>query len=128
MEETPPVTNGQSGREPALRAGADLVHIPRVTALLKSAEAVQRLLTPREVGDGDAAHVAGVIAAKEAVFKALGMTPPRWRDVEVHTAAHGRPTLDLSPELAALVQFCDVSISHDGDYAVAFVILSLRAP
>lgn len=128
MEETPQVTNGQREQGLALRAGADLVHIPRIASLLKNEGAVARILTALEVGSGDAAHVAGVIAAKEALFKALGMAPPRWRDVEVRVAAHGRPTLELSPELAALVQSCDVSIAHDGDYAVAFVILSLRAP
>lgn len=125
MEASGTVTRSEGA---SLRVGADLVRIPRVARLLENEEAVGRFLAPDEIARGDAAHVAGCIAAKEALFKALGIAPPRWREVGVRSAGNGRPVLELSPELAALIQSCDVSISHDGDYAVAFVILSLRAP
>ena len=88
--------------------------------------ALTRMLTPEEIGTGDPAHIAGVIAAKEAFCKALGITPPRWREIEVHQSPEGRPTLTLSPDLESPVQSCDLSIAHDGEYAVACVVVFVQ--
>ena len=99
-----------------LRCGIDIVHIRKIERL--SPQSLSKFFSPGEV-KGSAEHLAGVIAAKEAFFKALGI-PPRFLEVEVIYEKSGRPKLKLSPELKAK---CDVSISHDGEYAVAVVVM-----
>lgn len=119
---------GNRGQIGEPHVGVDLVHIPRIRALMEREEVLARMLTPGEIGAGDPAHIAGVIAAKEALFKALGVAPPRWQDVEVRQSSGGRPTLTFSPDLNNRVRSCDLSIAHDGEYAVACVVVLMRAP
>lgn len=114
--------------------GVDIVLTRRVSTML--AEHGERLLTRmltaaeledcRKEGRLDILSVAGRLAAKEAAFKTLaapGVVLP-WLGMEVRRAAGGRPTLHLSGtarDLAAQagVSVVRISISHDGDYAVA---------
>ena len=74
-----------------------------------------------------AQHYAGRLAAKEAVYKALGCggtEPFRPRSIEIAAGRTGSPSIQLSGDLA--VRFprasVSVSISHDGEYAVAVAI------
>ncbi|MEE4253271.1 MAG: holo-ACP synthase [Desulfuromusa sp.] len=76
-------------------------------------------------------HLAARFAAKEAFLKALG-TGLRdglaWRQVCVVLDSLGCPSLELSGRAAELMADCGaskahLSYSHDGDYAVATVIL-----
>lgn len=78
-----------------------------------------------------AQHFAGRFAAKEAFFKATGhglrqgMT---WQDVEVVTNDLGKPDLRLSGKAEALflelgLFAAHLSLSHDGMYAIAMVVL-----
>lgn len=75
-------------------------------------------------------HLAARLAAKEAVFKAMGtglagaMT---WRDVEVTRDAAGTPGLVFSGATSSVLtreglQAC-VSLSHTETHAIAFVVL-----
>jgi len=80
-----------------------------------------RAFQPSELSDHRAEHLAGILAAKEALFKALDM-PPRWDDVEVYQDRSGRPRLRIldgaeRPHIISL----DLSITHDGEYAAAIV-------
>lgn len=88
-----------------------------------------------------ARHLAGRWAVKEAVVKAwsaalYGSPPPiapdllRWTEIETVCDAWGRPAVRLSGEVARQVAATvgeearwNVSLSHDGDAAVAFVVL-----
>lgn len=78
-----------------------------------------------------ALHLAGRFAVKEAVFKALGVGARRgvrWREVEVVNDAHGKPVLQLTGRTQALshelgVGAAHISLSHDTDYAIGYVIL-----
>lgn len=90
---------------------------------------------------GTARHLAGRWAVKEAVIKAwsvalYGQPPPippdrlRWPEIETVCDAWGRPSIRLSGEVARQVSTTvgssatwHVSLSHDGDAAVAFVVL-----
>lgn len=70
-------------------------------------------------------------AAKEAAMKALGTgwaSGVAWRDFEVGKTPSGAPTLTLSGRAAQIagesgVSNVFVSLSHDGVYAVATVVL-----
>lgn len=105
-----------------VRAGVDLVHVPRLAVLLENAAFLRRAFQPVELRDPRPEHLAAVFAAKEACFKALGCAP-HWLAVIVD-AAQNRPRLSLSPEIAppGLLSL-DLSISHEGEYAVAVVVM-----
>ena len=83
-----------------------------------------------------ATHLAGRYAAKEAIIKALEsmhlfrpalLKHLSYRDMEVANDPHGRPYVIFYGALQEIVQELKVksllSLSHDGDYAIAQVIL-----
>ncbi len=119
--------------------GVDLVKIPRIAAALArfGDRFKQRLFTPEEIAYCDshlqpASNYALRFAAKEAFSKALGVGLRQggifWRDVAVTPAPSGRPDLQISGRAARLcaqlgVTGMFVSLSDEGDYGVAVVIL-----
>ncbi len=78
-----------------------------------------------------APHLAARFAAKESCLKAFGLGLREgitWHDMEIVPDELGRPDLQLTgraAEIAAAkqVEVVHLSYSHDGDYAVATVIL-----
>jgi holo-[acyl-carrier protein] synthase len=121
--------------------GIDLVKISRVRdALGRWADRfLKRVLSQEESAYcrariDPAPHVAARFAAKEAAMKALGVgwAGASWREFEVVNMPSGQPQLRLSgraaQRLASLgADAAFVSLTHDGDYAAAQVIIS-RAP
>lgn len=77
-------------------------------------------------------HLAGRLAAKEAVFKALKMRWKRgfcWRMIEIGGDGGCRPIvtgISGFPESDDLLAGLDVSISHAGGYAVAIAACNRR--
>lgn len=106
-----------------LRLGIDLVHIPRVQQLLSNQTALERIFTAKELKNKDPSHLAGILALKEAVFKALDR-PPSWQEVEVSSSTTGRPIVSLSPSIKN-ASVMDASVSHEGGYAVGAVIADI---
>jgi len=111
--------------------GVDIVHVPRIEQHLNDDRFLRRLFSDRELGEvgtgpSRAKRLAGHWAAKEAFAKALGCgfgESLTWADVEVEHNDNGAPALFLSERtlnehgpLSTLL-----SISHDGDYAIAVV-------
>jgi holo-[acyl-carrier protein] synthase len=141
-----PVTSvGTAVEGRVLGVGVDLVHIPSFAEQLELSESrFGGLFTPGERADiqdrgahggGEARHWAVRWAAKEAVVKAwsasiFGAEPilgdEAFGQIETVTDAWGRPRIalhgDVARELAAYS--VDVSLSHDGDHAIAYVVLS----
>lgn len=114
--------------------GVDVVDVARVEALLvrHGERFLARCFADREVlRPGDAGHLAGLVAAKEATFKALGTGWDRgvgWRQVVVRRSEAGAPELELGDAArrratALGVSRALVSISHDAGVAVAVVVL-----
>lgn len=114
--------------------GTDFVGVSRFTATLRRTPAVaDRLFTAEErlTGRGSprsARSLAARFAAKEAAAKALG-APRGYRlgDCEVVSLADGRPTLRVSGVLGRVaeergVAAWHVSLTHDADLALAFVV------
>lgn len=117
-------------------SGIDIVQIARLESLVDGHEGrLERLFSPAEIaycrrkGQGAVASYAGLYAAKEAFFKALGsgFRGGFWRDVEVGHTEEGAPYLILHgyyAEKAAekSANMPVLSISHDGDYAIAQIV------
>ena len=117
--------------------GVDLVPVERAAALVArhGERFLARCFNPGEVArPGDPSHVAGLLAAKEAAFKALGTgwgEGVGWRDVAVARDTAGAPSLTFAG--AAAKRAADLgagryhlSISHDGGLAVAVVVLETQ--
>ena len=112
--------------------GVDVVALQRFEALLQRSPALlerlfcadERALAPRSL--------AARFAAKEAVAKALGAPGDlRWHDCEVVTAPSGRPSIlargTVAARAAALgVDQWHLSLTHDGDSAIAMVVAESR--
>ncbi len=121
--------------------GIDIVDISRFERFVReNNEALfQRLFTPGETAyctarKRSAQHFALRFAAQEAFLKALG-TGLRdglsWRDMEVVNDAAGKPELRLTGRAAELFRQNGlvrsfVSLSHDGNFAVASVVLEVE--
>lgn len=108
-----------------MRAGTDLVYIPRIKKLIENKSFLEKVFHPSELKNLKAEHLAGVLAAKEAFFKAINQKP-KWLDVEVKYEKTSRPKLKLSKQLEKNISNADISISHDKDYAVGFVIVNKK--
>ena len=108
-----------------VRTGIDIVHIPKIKRLMENDTAIRKIFHSNELKNLDAEHLAGIFAAKEAVFKAL-KKKPEWLSVELKYEDSGAPILNLSNDLAQKILHSDVSISHDEDYAIASVVFELN--
>jgi len=116
-----------------LGVGVDTVSLSRFESKLTDTPRLKdRLFLDIEtVDDGREASVqtlAGRFAAKEAVIKALSGDPGlEWHGIEVGRESSGKPVIWLHGSTAKValqagVRKLHVSISHDGDSAVAFVV------
>ena len=106
--------------------GVDVVEVARLRAALERSPALEeRLFTKSErvycrSKKDPAVHLAGTLAAKEAVIKALRLGPlvawgPR---IEVTRDRSGAPVARVEGSHGPL----EVSISHDGGVAVAVAL------
>ena len=123
--------------------GVDLVVISRIRRLMERWQNrfLQRVFTPDELAYAlrrrdPAEHLAARFAAKEATLKALGTgltLGVRWREMEVQRVRGARPTLALSGRTQTLgsargVRVLHLSLTHDGDYALAQVVAEGETP
>ena len=111
-----------------LGVGVDLVDISRFErALTRTPRLAQRLFTENEA-QASTRTLAGRFAAKEALVKALGGGAGlRWNELQVSKNQAGRPVILASGQSAvtiaqAGVKRLQLSISHDGGIACAFVV------
>jgi len=114
-----------------MRIGTDIVKISRMERLIKDC------IPTKIFTDYEAQYItskanpmqtaAGIFAAKEAVLKALGtgINLPL-KDVEIVHGANGMPQILLYGKVKDYARnICDIeiSISHDGEYAIAYALL-----
>ena len=111
-----------------LGVGVDIVDIARFTrALERTPKLGERLFTDAE-RDLPATSLAGRFAAKEALIKAFGGSGSMtFHDMVVVKDELGKPSFDLSGAAAEMasskgIDSVHLSISHDANAAVAFVV------
>ncbi len=121
-----------------LSVGIDLVSIARVEAAVErwGERFLERVFTGREIAYSRRMHrparsLAARFAAKEAFFKAVSAAGARGvplKDIEVVVTAGGAPALVAHGRAAAALgeRKAALSISHDGDHAIAVVVTTLQ--
>ena len=123
--------------------GVDIIQISEFSKQVqdKASVFVSGSFTEREihyansnVSNRPAQHLAVRYATKEAFIKAwssmqIGSAPilnnPNFLEIEVVNDFYGRPSIQLHGQLAELLAgfTATVSLSHDGDYSIATVLL-----
>lgn len=111
-----------------LGTGIDIIEVERIQrAVERWGEAfLNYVFTPGEIEYASKfkipyPHYAGRFAAKEAIFKAMGMPHLTWHDVTIINDASGMPVCHFNN-----MEFKHrllISISHSRDYAVANAIV-----
>jgi holo-[acyl-carrier protein] synthase len=118
--------------------GTDVCSVERIRRSLDrfGDRLVNRILTPAErpryarVKD-KAGHLAKRFAAKEAFSKAIGTgihAPFTWHSITVTRSPRGKPGIEPTPAMAGHLRKMGVTVAHlsltdDGDVAMAFVVL-----
>jgi holo-[acyl-carrier protein] synthase len=137
-------SEGREAGKARLSVGVDVVSVAEVSNALDrfGDRYVRRTFTTDEAaycraapGRTAAERFAVRFAAKEAAVKAL-QPRRRWTDwsaIEVHRYKSGRCALVLRREAASLagrrgIERLELSMSHDGDHAVAVVVALRTAP
>ncbi len=121
-----------------LSTGVDIVHVPRVQRATDQhgQRFLNRVFTAREIAScrGRAHEFAARFAAKEAVSKTLGVGMRimardgiGFKDVEILPDGNGKPHVYLRGDALARAEHLglknwSVSLSHEREYAVAFVV------
>lgn len=118
--------------------GMDTIRISRIEDTLAryGERFLRRVFHPREIEYSqkrrkDIEFLAGCFAVKEAALKAMGDFPGQgisWADIYVTHEATGKPILNLAGKALKLMEekrvtAIHVTITHDGDHALAQVIL-----
>ena len=114
--------------------GIDIVKIERVKKFVDrfGEKALKRFLSENEIENSrnNIKRVAGYWAVKEAISKALKVGIGKdfsFKDVEIIKDSRGAPIGKLSQKVIDNFNIKDISISitHDGDYAVAVATVEI---
>lgn len=114
--------------------GVDLVSIKRINKLVEKYESrfLKKILNESEIelvineNGFNINRIAGFFCAKEALSKALKCgicSDLNFLDIVISLSKFGAPCITLSPKAKAKfgIQYFDISITHDGEYAISIV-------
>ncbi len=118
-------------------SGVSMIAIKEMEKMLKgpSEKLVHTIFTSREIAyctrkRNRSEHFAARYAAKEACLKALGLHSDRsvFLKIEVIRKPSGQPSLRIQEDLLKGTPWrnaqCDLSMAHERDVAIAFVLFS----
>ena len=116
--------------------GTDIVQVSRITRWVRNPDMIARFFNPEELMErgtegARSQHYAARFAAKEAFSKALGtgLSGFALREVFITNEESGKPCLNVQGAAADVLKVrcgkcrLHVSLSHERDYATAFVII-----
>ena len=114
--------------------GIDLIKTSRMNRLMErfGEKALQKFLSHDEISlVKNHKTAAGFWAVKEATSKALGVgigSECSFHDIVISKTKKGAPQIKLSAKILEQFNIDDtsVSITHDGDYAIAVVAIILK--
>ena len=114
-----------------MKVGTDIIQIRRIEKLVKryGIKFKQRFLSPKEIAVARKTEtIAGFWAAKEAISKALGCgigAQLSFHDIVIAKDHKGAPYFKLTKEAQKVhkIKESSLSISHDGGFAIAVVII-----
>ena len=119
--------------------GTDIAEVKRFEKWVKNPEMIERFFNEKERSSAKSdspkyQHYAVRFAAKEAFSKALGtgISGFNLKDVYITNNSEGKPELNIEGAALSLLKErlgdCNafVSLSHEKEYAVAFVILEKK--
>ena len=113
-----------------LSTGIDIVSVNRIKEILSSPKRerfLNKIFSSNEIKEAksrqnEAQFFSGRFAAKEAVRKATSTTENSskltFKSIEIFNYDSGKPGVNLKNN-----SVIDISISHDGNYAVAFCVV-----
>ncbi|MGI5057111.1 holo-ACP synthase [Treponema socranskii] len=119
--------------------GTDIADVRRFAKWVENPDLIERFFNKREIKTSGSRqklqeHYASRFSVKEAFSKALGTGIAGFQlaDVYVEHDEEGKPELRLEGRAAALVEMrcgkgarISVSLSHEKEYAVAFVVIEV---
>ena len=109
-----------------VRFGSDIVHLPKFKKTFQENKEyfAEKVFCSEEFKESTIEKIAGVFAAKEAVVKALNLGAGQWLKIQIGHDKSGKPFLVSYPQdKKEKIQWQhELSISHDGEYAIANVI------
>lgn len=100
--------------------GIDIVYLPEFRVKMKNFPLEKVFLQSELIQNKTIENLAGIFAAKEAFFKALGRKE-EWLDVWVEKGRTGKPSIYsnlITPSLNL-----EVSIAHKNEFTVAVVLI-----
>lgn len=122
-----------------MRTGIDIAKLSRFENLITDNAFLKRVFTQQEVAhinehktaQGKIERMAGKFCAKEAVSKALGVgigDGINFADIEILPDELGKPRVKLYRKaqeilVGLLITQIEISISHDGDFAIANCVM-----
>jgi phosphopantetheine--protein transferase-like protein len=125
----------------ALGVGVDIIAISRIREMLEDSDGTRAFLKKvytegerqrAEKHSDRAVYLAKTFAAKEAIFKTFGIdwdTGVQFNEIDVQDGEFGEPLPVLAGRFAEIaaerkVSRVLLSLSYDGDYAIAMAVLS----
>lgn len=126
-----------------IKTGIDILKIDRIITKAQNEQFIINTFTDAEISYSKKRSsnvsenkkyqtLAGIYCAKEAVLKALGVGIEKLeylKQIELTHESSGRPKVCVSGNVLSIIQEMgieniDISISHDGDYAIASCVLN----
>ncbi len=113
-----------------IKIGIDIITISRIENLIEKFGIEKLKFLNKDENYTSPATIAGVYASKEAFSKALGTGIGKefsFKDISILKSSKNKPYIKIhSPILKNKIIECDVSITHDGGFAISAVILKIK--
>lgn len=112
-----------------IKIGTDILKQNRfLTSLEKGGNSfTNRLFTPQEIRQNSREQLASIYCVKEALIKALGLSMGSWLKINTNRGESGKVNISfLDQKIAKRIKNLDTSISHDGGWVIAVVIVILK--
>ena len=103
-----------------VKVGCDIVEVKRFLKMDK--KVLNRIFHKSELKKPKPETLAGIFAVKESCKKVFNEL--QWKDIEIKKKRNGKPILVLDKKMD--VMSYDLSISHDGEYAMAVAVFLLK--